>query len=213
MEGNAFKIRAFIISIAVLYAFALSNHTAKREASKYCFQKNDMGLERVYEGTNGEYYVRRADTTYSSYGEITNKVYLSEEYKLCGWSKRRIYAKVSLSKDVVFKTNCIYSIGASGNIEKDGSISIYDISDFTYYTLSDETSLRKDSTEKSREYNDVVLPVLKKSIGKEFTVDVEVEVKCPSDTNETNNVNHKSKLACYNPRDLFSIFFPAQQLL
>jgi hypothetical protein len=46
--------------------------------------------------------------------------------------------------------------------------------------------------EENGKYNELILPILKNSIGKIFTTDIAVEVRCPRDANDTNYTENKT---------------------
>jgi hypothetical protein len=190
-------MKLFIMPIAILYTFALSSNIEERKASEYCYRKKIYSAFLELKKIKKDFYIKEKDV-----------VYLPEEYKFCKWGSRGIHAKIRLDENLVLEKS--YFGMSSYDHEKYDSIFVSDVSEFYCY-VSDETSFasgrkcrEKNVSEnifekecedgkpiEKREYNDIFLPILKKSIGKIFTADMAVEVSCPKDANDANYTERK----------------------
>jgi len=197
-------MKLFIMSIAVLYALALSNDIAESKAAEYCFKKEEWSFLRL-----------RSVKQESRFKE--NVIYLPEEYKYCKLDSKETHAKVSFDENLVLETP--YSSFTPHNYEKKyDSIFVSEIygfhcslsgwshfggrDNFGNISYIKECILKPEkecteeneehNNEENKEYNNIILPILKKSIGKTFTVEIVVEAKCPSNANDTNYSEKKN---------------------
>jgi len=196
-------MKQFIMSIAVLYALALSSDIAESKANEYCFKKEKSSPFLRLKELKEEYHFKKE-----------NVVYLSDEYKYCKWGSMGTYAEVRLDENLVLQIS--YGSFTLYNYEKKYDSIFVSVPSEFYCYMSDETSFASGRkcgeknvseevperecedgknpipVERGREYKDIFLPILKKSIGKTFTVEIVVEAECPSNANDTNYSEKKS---------------------
>jgi len=190
-------MKLFAISIAALYAlaFAYPNCTT----NEYCFKNENPFVRLEMIKREGECYIEEVgDRTIKHYHRKETEVSLSEEYKFCRWISGIIKAKVSLEGNLTLSTSFGFletSIGPQTKRKEYDSVVINDISYFDCYLgngLSSEINCLEKNFEKENEkYNELILPILKNSIGKTFIADIAVDVSCPRDANDTSYTERK----------------------
>lgn len=193
-------MKLFIISIAAFYALAFTDCTT----NEYCFKNENPFVRLEMIRREGECYIEEVgDMTKKYYYRKEEKVSLSEEYKFCRWVSGIIKAKVNLDGNLTLSTGFGFletSTGRQTKRKEYDSVVINDISDFDCYLgngLSSEIKCLEKKEEEifkgeNEKYNELILPILKKSIGKTFTADIAVNVSCPRDANDTNYAERKT---------------------
>jgi len=190
-------MKLFITSILAFSVFAFPDCAT----NEYCFKNNDpfidvVKLEMI---RREEDYCVRTEGTMKLFYSKEEVVYLSEEYKFCRWSSGLINAKVILDENLTFKTQYGFLTTSTGRQTKPkeyDSVVIENADSFRCYSgnglsLSVEC-LEENSEEENEKYNKLILPILKKSIGKTYTADIAIDVSCLKDSNDTNYTERKT---------------------
>jgi hypothetical protein len=185
-------MKLFIISIATLYALTFPDCTT----NEYCFRNGDsfVILEMVKREGDCSKKEEGGDRIREYYYRKEEVVSLSDEYKFCNWSHGLIRAKVNLDGNLTLATSFGFlktSTDRQTECKEYDSVVIFDVSRFYCYSENGVSS-EVNCLEKNGKYNELILPILKNSIGKTFTADIAIEVSCPRDANDTNYTEKKT---------------------
>lgn len=182
-----------IISIVVLYVLAFAYYP-NCTTNEYCFKReasfgDSIVILKMVE-REGECYRKEevGDRTIKYYYGKEEVIFLSEEYKFCQWSSGFINTEVSLDENLTLETEYIFQKTSTGHQIKRkeyDSVVISGVSKFYCYECGEEPSV------KNGKYNELILPILKNSIGKTFMADMAIKVNCPRDANDTNYSERK----------------------